>query len=154
MLNPGDRAPNFSTPNADMQMVQLDQFLGRHHLVLYFYPKDDTPGCTLEALEFTDLMPAFEAADARVLGVSMDPCVSHGAFRDKYGLTVNLLADIEGELCAAFGVLVEKTVRGERKKGIRRTTFVIDKEGIVRHVFADVKPKGHAQAVLDCVRAL
>ena len=154
MLKPGDRAPRFSAPNSDLQMVRLEDFLGQRTLVLYFYPKDDTPGCTIEALEFTDLMPEFEAADTAVLGVSMDPCVSHGAFRDKHGLTVNLLADIDGDLCNAFGVLVEKEVRGELKKGIRRSTFIIDKEGIIRRVFPDVKPKGHAQEVLEYVRQM
>lgn len=154
MLRPGDLAPLFSLPNADMGRVSLSDILRRGHCVLYFYPKDDTPGCTIEALEFTDLQPEFDALGTGVFGVSRDNCSSHGAFRDKHGLTVQLLADPEGEVCAAYGVWQEKEVRGEKRMGIVRSTFIIDREGRVRHALYDVKPKGHAAQVLELARAL
>jgi len=122
--------------------------------VIYFYPKDDTPGCTMEALDFSDLQPEFEAADTEVLGISRDTCISHGAFRDKYGLTLRLLADPDGEACEAYGVWQEKEAHGEKRMGIVRSTFVIDKQGLVRHALSDVKPKGHAAVVLGLVQAL
>jgi len=154
MLQPGDKAPLFSLPDADMERVHLERFRGDKNLVLYFYPKDDTPGCTIEALEFTDLQPEFEKLDTEILGISKDPCVSHGSFRDKYGINVRLLADTEGEVCESYGVWREKEAHGEKRFGILRSTFVVDKEGTVRHVVYDVKPKGHAQQVLDLVRSL
>jgi len=154
MLQAGDKAPLFSLPDADMERVNLLDKVGHKHLVLYFYPKDDTPGCTMEALEFTDLQPEFAALGAEVMGISRDNCVSHGAFRDKYGLSVRLLADTEGEVCEAYGVWREKEAHGERRMGIVRSTFVVDKEGIVRHALYDVKPKGHAEQVLELVRGL
>ena len=149
MLKSGDKAPDFAVPDSDMQMVNLQEFVGKQNMVLYFYPKDDTPGCTIEALEFTDLEDEFAAKETVVVGVSRDSCVSHGAFRDKHGLTVRLLADIEGELCEAYGVWREKEKNGEKKMGILRSTFVIDKQGVIQHALYDIKPKGHAQAVLD-----
>jgi len=154
MLKPGDRAPEFSVPDSDMQMVDLDDFSGQRNVVLYFYPKDDTPGCTIEALEFTDLESDFEDKDTAVLGVSRDTCVSHGAFRDKHGLSVRLLADIDGEICEAYGVWQEREAHGEKKMTIVRSTFIIDKSGAVRHALYDVKPKGHAEAVLELLQAL
>jgi len=153
MLTPGEVAPDFLIPDSDMQMVNSADLRGKN-VVLYFYPKDDTTGCTIEALEFTDLMDDFAQLDTLVLGVSKDNCVSHAAFRDKYGLSVQLLADIEGELCETFDVWREKEAHGEKKMGILRSTFVIDKEGVVRHTLYDVKPKGHAAAVLELVREL
>ncbi len=95
MVEVGDRAPDFELPDADMNIVQSAQLAGRN-CVIYFYPKDDTPGCTLEAQEFTDMMSEFEAHNTRLIGVSRDTCVSHGNFRDKYGLDITLLADVEG----------------------------------------------------------
>ena len=154
MLQPGDMAPAFSLPDADMDRVTLEGFRDRKHLVLYFYPKDDTPGCTMEALEFTDLQPEFEVLDAEIIGISKDSCVSHGSFRDKYGINVRLLADTEGEVCEAFGVWQERERQGEKRMGIVRSTFVVDKQGRVRHALYDIKPKGHAAQVLDLVRGL
>ena len=153
MLTPGQAAPDFSLPDSDMQIVDLVDLRGKN-VVLYFYPKDDTTGCTIEALEFTDLMDDFAEQDAVVLGVSKDNCVSHAAFRDKHGLSIQLLADIEGELCEKFDVWREKEAHGEKKMGILRSTFVIDKEGVLRHAIYDVKPKGHAAAVLELLRNL
>jgi peroxiredoxin len=152
MLKPGDLAPSFSLPDADMERVSLERLIGERNLVIYFYPKDDTPGCTMEALEFTDLQPEFEATETDVIGISKDTCTSHGAFRDKHGLTVRLLADTDGEACEAYGVWQEKEAHGERRMGILRSTFIVDKSGVVRHAIYDVRPKGHAAQVLDLVR--
>ncbi|MFY9974066.1 MAG: peroxiredoxin [Chromatiaceae bacterium] len=154
MLKPGDKAPVFSLPNADMERFNLERLIGSRNLVIYFYPKDDTPGCTMEALDFTDLQPHFEAAETDVLGISRDTCTSHGAFRDKYGLSVHLLADTDGEACEAYGVWQEREAHGERRMAILRSTFIVDKQGLIRHALYDVKPKGHAAQILDLVRAL
>lgn len=153
MLSAGDQAPPFQLPDADMNALDSAALKGRPY-VMYFYPKDDTPGCTVEGLEFTDLMAEFEALGALVLGVSKDSCDSHAAFRDKYGLTVQLIADMDGQLCEAYDVWREKEKDGVKKMGILRSTFVIDADGVVRHALYDVKPKGHAQAVLELVRGL
>ena len=153
MLNTGDRAPEFSLPDADMSITESAGLSGRPY-VIYFYPKDDTPGCTMEGLEFTELMPEFEQVGAAVIGVSKDTCVSHAAFRDKHGLSVGLLADVEGQLCDAYGVWQEKEAHGEKKMGIVRSTFVVDAGGVIRHALYDIKPKGHAEQVLELVRAL
>lgn len=154
MLQPGDPAPPFSLPDADMDRFHLDGLKGRKKLVLYFYPKDDTPGCTMEALEFTDLQPEFEALGTEVIGISRDNCVSHGAFRDKHGINVRLLADTEGEVCQAYGVWQERERQGEKRLGIVRSTFIIDQAGVIRQALYDVKPKGHAAQVLELLRAL
>ena len=153
MLKVGDPAPEFMLPDADMTMTDSASLAGNPY-VIYFYPKDDTPGCTMEGLEFTELMGDFEALGATVVGVSKDTCVSHAAFRDKYGLNIRLLADVEGQLCDAYGVWQEKEKNGEKKMGIVRSTFVVDAQGQVRHAMYDVKPKGHAEQVLELVRAL
>jgi thioredoxin-dependent peroxiredoxin len=153
MIKAGDKAPEFELPDSDMNMIKSSDCEGKN-FVIYFYPKDDTPGCTIEATEFTDLMPEFEAANARIVGVSKDTCISHGNFRDKYGLTVRLLADVDGKLCEDYGVWQEKEKNGEKRMGIVRSTFIIDANGVVRHALYDVKPKGHAEQVLDLVKAL
>jgi peroxiredoxin len=153
MLAVGDQAPSFDLPDSDMNPVLAEDLVGRPY-VLYFYPKDDTPGCTVEAIEFTDLMPEFEALGVLVIGVSKDSCVSHAAFRDKYGISVQLVADMDGQLCEAYDVWREKEKDGVKKMGILRSTFVVDAQGVVRHALYDVKPKGHAQAVLALVEAL
>ena len=153
MLRAGDPAPDFMLPDADMSMTDSASLAGNPY-VIYFYPKDDTPGCTMEGLEFTDLMNEFEELGVAVIGVSKDTCVSHAAFRDKYGLNIRLLADVEGQLCDAYGVWQEKEKHGEKKMGIVRSTFVVDADGRLRHALYDVKPKGHAEHVLGLVRAL
>lgn len=154
MLNPGDKAPAFELPDADLHSVSSEALLGECNLVLYFYPKDDTTGCTIEALELSDLMDEFTALDTRVIGISRDSCVSHAAFRDKHGLTVTLLADTDGEACLAYDVWREKEKNGEKRMGILRSTFIIDKSGVVRRAIYDVKPKGHAIQVLELVREI
>lgn len=147
-------APDFSSPNQHDAMVNLADFRGRKHVVLYFYPKDDTPGCTVEANQFTALAGEFAQHDAVVIGVSRDSCASHRAFIDKYGLGLDLLADTDGELCQAYGVWQEKEKDGVKKMGIVRSTFVIDKDGVLVEAFYDVKADGHAQTVLEQVRRL
>ena len=153
MLKAGDLAPDFVLPDADMQMTDSASLVGSPYVV-YFYPKDDTPGCTIEGIEFTELMGDFEALGVAVIGVSKDTCVSHAAFRDKYGLSINLLADVEGQLCDAYGVWQEKEKNGEKKMGIVRSTFIVDDGGRICHAIYDVKPKGHAEQVLELVRSL
>jgi len=152
MLQAGDPAPAFDLPDADMNAVSLDDFKTRQHVVLYFYPRDDTPGCTLEAIEFSDLAGEFDKLKTVILGVSMDDCVSHGTFRDKHGLAVQLLSDVDGEVCRLYGVVQEKEVEGRRRVGIQRSTFVIDRGGVIRHATYGVAPRGHAHEILDVVR--
>ena len=153
MLNAADQAPEFVLPDADMTMTDSASLSGKPYVV-YFYPKDDTPGCTMEGIEFTELMSEFEALGVAVVGVSKDTCVSHAAFRDKYGLSIQLVADVEGQLCDAYGVWQEKEKNGEKKMGIVRSTFIVGADGSIRHALYDVKPKGHAEQVLELVRAL
>lgn len=154
MLSVGSQAPNFSLPDSDMNIVDLSSYRGQHNIVLYFYPKDDTPGCTTEAVEFTNLADEFADLDTIVLGVSRDDCVSHADFRDKHGLTVQLLADTEGEICNAYGVWQEKEKNGVKSMGIVRSTFIIDKAGVIRHAIYGVTAKGHAAEVLKLVEKL
>jgi peroxiredoxin Q/BCP len=155
MLNVGQSAPTFDLPDGDMNVVSLSGYRGVNNVVLYFYPKDDTPGCTLEAIDFSDLQDDFLALDTVVLGVSMDDCMSHGAFRDKHGLAVQLLADTEGEVCEQYGVLQDKQMEGKAKRRcIVRSTFLIDKNGAVRNVLYGVNARGHAADVLKLVKEL
>jgi peroxiredoxin Q/BCP len=152
MLQAKQLAPAFSSPNQHGTTVSLADFAGKQHVVLYFYPKDDTPGCTIEANEFTALAAEFAAHNAVVIGVSKDDCDSHQAFIDKFELKVELLADTSGEVCAAYGVWQEKEKNGVKKMGIVRSTFVIDKQGMLVEALYQVDPNGHAQAMLDVVK--
>jgi peroxiredoxin Q/BCP len=153
-LKAGDKAPDFSNPDADMNLIGLKQFKGKKQLVVYFYVRDDTPGCTAEGIEFSELEGEFEKLDTVVLGVSRDDCISHGAFRDKHGITVRLLADKEAETCEKYGVMQDKEVDGVRRRGIVRSTFIIDKQGIIRHALYGVQSRGHAEEILELVKAL
>jgi peroxiredoxin Q/BCP len=137
-----------------MEMVSLDARQEVGNVVLYFYPKDDTPGCTVEAVEFTNLSEDFADLNTVIYGVSRDDCVSHAAFRDKHGLTVQLLADVDGEVCQQYGVWQEKEKDGIKKMGIVRSTFIIDRRGIVRSVLTGVSARGHAAQVLSLVKQL
>lgn len=154
MLQSKQTAPAFSCSDQAGQKINLADFKDKQNVVLYFYPKDDTPGCTIEANQFTALADDFAAADTIVLGVSKDDCASHQAFIDKYDLKVRLLADTDGSLCEAYGVWQEKEKNGEKKMGIVRSTFIIDKDGQLVDVEYGVTADGHAQAVLDKVRSL
>jgi len=151
-LRPVQLAPGFDLPDADMKMVSLDSFRNRRNVVLYFYPKDDTPSCTREAIEFSEKEDDFGALKAVVVGVSMDDCLSHGAFRDKHGLSVRLLADVEGDVCRRYGVLHDKEVDGRKKTGIVRSTFIIDRKGVLKYALYGVNPRGHAQEVLGLLK--
>ena len=154
MLKQGDRAPSFDLPTADMDMLDLASFNGKKNVLLYFYPKDDTPGCIIEAVEFTDLLEDFATAETVVLGVSKDTCISHGAFRDKHGLVVQLLADVEGTASVAYGVWQERDKNGVKRMALLRSTFIIDKQGIIQYALYDVRPKGHAADMLELVQGL
>jgi peroxiredoxin len=154
MLEQNQLAPDFTTPNQDGDDISLAQFRGDRNVVLYFYPKDDTPGCTIEANEFTGLVEGFSAADTVVLGVSKDTCEKHQKFINKYDLKVELLADTSGELCERYGTWGERKFMGKKYMGIGRSTFVIDKSGKLVHVDYKVKAKGHAQAMLELVQGL
>ncbi len=153
MLKIGHLAPAFRLPDADMKMVALNDFKGRN-VILYFYPKDDTPGCTIEAIEFSDREEELARIDTVVLGVSRDDCISHAAFRDKHGLAVRLLSDADGELCAEYGVWQEKEKDGVKKMGIVRSTFIIDQRGVLRHALYGVNPRGHAAEAICLVKNL
>lgn len=154
MLQVQQNAPDVTLPDQHGRPLSLADFRGEKHVVLYFYPKDDTPGCTIEANQFTALADEFARHDAVVLGVSRDTCESHRQFIDKYDLKVALLADTEGELCQAYGVWQEKEKNGVKKMGIVRSTFIIDKQGKLAYVEYGVNPEGHAQAVLEKIKAL
>jgi peroxiredoxin len=154
MLSANQIAPAFSTPDQNNTVVSLSDFAGKQNVVLYFYPKDDTSGCTIEANEFTALADKFAACDTVILGVSKDDCESHQAFIKKFNLNLALLADTSGELCEAYGVWQEKEKDGVKKMGIVRSTFVINKEGKLVVAEYQVAPQGHAQAMLDVVKDL
>lgn len=154
MLQTGESAPGFDLPDADMETVSLADFKGKKHVVLYFYPKDDTPGCTIEAIDFSDLEEDFARSNTVVLGVSRDDCISHASFRDKHGLTVQLLADVDGDVSQAYGVWQEKEKDGVKRMGIVRSTFIIDKQGKIRRALYGVNAKGHAAEVLKFVKEL
>jgi len=154
MLTADQSAPAFSALNQANETVNLADFSGNKNVVLYFYPKDDTPGCTIEANQFTALIDRFDALDTVVIGVSKDDCNSHQRFIDKFDLKVELLADTDGSLCEAYGVWQEKEKNGVKKMSIVRSTFIIDKTGTLVDVEYGVSAEGHAQAVLDKVGAL
>ncbi len=155
MVQAGEVAPAFDLPDADMNLVSLSSFRRSQNVVLYFYPKDDTPGCTLEAIEFSELQDDYQKHDTVILGVSRDDCLSHGSFRDKHGITVQLLADTDGEVAERYGVLQDKQIEGKgTKRCVVRSTFVIDRQGVVRHALYGVAPKGHAAEVLKLVKEL
>jgi peroxiredoxin Q/BCP len=150
MVKPGDKAPPFSLPADDGRTVSLSDFRGRK-VVLYFYPKDDTSGCTTEACGFRDGWPAVERAGAVVLGVSPDGTRSHQRFKQKYGLPFPLLADEDHRVAEAYGAWGEKSMYGRKYAGILRTTFIIDETGTIAQVFERVRPEGHAAAVLTAL---
>jgi peroxiredoxin Q/BCP len=149
---PGDPAPDFTLPNQDGEPVTLSSFRGRN-VVLYFYPKADTPGCTKQACGVRDHRPDYEAANAVVLGVSPDPPRALAKFAGKYGLPFTLLGDEQHEVGESYGVWVEKSMYGRKYMGMERSTFVIGPEGTVTHVFRKVKPAEHDRLVLTALSA-
>lgn len=154
LLQAGVDAPLFELPDADMNMFALAAQRGKKNVILYFYPKDDTPGCTMEASEFSNLDDRFAKLDTLVVGVSRDECLSHAAFRDKHGLSVLLLSDTDSEVCREYGVLYDKEVDGHKKVAVQRSTFVIDKQGKVRHALYGVHAHGHADEILKLVKEM
>lgn len=149
----GDNAPEFSLPANGGATVALKDLKGKK-VVLYFYPKDDTPGCTTEAKDFTAMAADFDAAGAVILGVSKDTVAKHDKFIAKHDLKVDLISDEEGQMIEAYEVWVEKNMYGRKYMGIERATYLIDGNGAIQNIWRKVKVKGHAEAVLEAVKAL
>jgi thioredoxin-dependent peroxiredoxin len=147
LLKPGDPAPAFDLPTAGGGRVSLASLRGKR-IVLYFYPKDDTPACTQEALNFTEKARSFASANAVVVGVSRDSVAKHDKFAAKYGLKLQLGADLQGETCEAYGVWVEKSMYGRQYMGVERATFLIDEKGRLLRIWRKVKVAGHVDDVL------
>jgi len=147
-LAEGDQAPNFTMPTDGGGSVSLADLKGEQ-VVLYFYPKDDTPGCTKEACAFRDAMPDFSKVKARIIGVSKDTVAKHDKFKAKYDLPFTLASDEDGSVCEDYGVWVEKNMYGRKYMGIERATFLIGADGAIKTVWRKVKVPGHAEAVLE-----
>ena len=152
MLEVQQPAPMFRTNNQNNEMVSLADYNGEKNVVLYFYPKDDTPGCTIEANDFTAMAGDFAALDTVVIGVSKDSCASHSQFIEKYDLKLDLLADTSGELCESYDVWREKEKNGVKKMAILRSTFIIDKNGMLADVNYGVNHEGHAEETLEKIK--
>lgn len=153
MIDAGQMAPDFTLPRDGSTDVTLSDLRGGP-VVLYFYPRDDTPGCTTEALDFTALLPEFKGQGAKVFGISKDTAAKHDRFIAKHDLGIALLSDTDGRVCETFGTWVEKNMYGRKSMGIQRTTYLIDATGVVAQVWPKVKVAGHAAAVLDAVKSL
>ena len=153
MLNEGDKAPDFELPTDTGKPLKLSKLKGKP-VVLYFYPKDDTPGCTTEAKDFSCLVDAFRKEGAEIIGISPDSAASKAKFRKKHDLTVQLAADDDKTVVEAYGVWAEKSMYGRKYMGVERSTFLIDKAGKIAKIWRKVKVPGHAAEVLDAVKAL
>ncbi len=153
MLKIGSKAPAFKAFAEDGKEVSSTQ-LKSQPFILYFYPKDDTPGCTKEACGFRDNLPHFKKSKAAIFGVSKDSIKSHQKFKEKYELTFPLLSDEDGKMCEAYGVWQEKTMMGKKYMGIVRTTFLIDKDGKIAHIWNNVKVDGHVEEVMEALKQL
>ena len=153
MVEEGKPAPDFELTSDSGDTVKLSDFRGKQ-VVLYFYPKDDTPGCTTEACEFRDAFPAFDSSRAVVLGISPDGVKAHAKFKEKFSLPFTLLADTEKAVSQAYDVWKEKSMYGRKYMGVERTTFLIDANGDVAEVFSKVKPAGHAAEVMAALLRL
>jgi peroxiredoxin Q/BCP len=153
MVSIGKKVANFSLPATGDRQISLNDFKGKH-LVLYFYPKDNTPGCTLEGQNFRDLHGEFQAANAEILGVSRDSVKMHENFKARQALPFDLLSDAEEALCRQFDVIHEKNMYGRKVMGVVRSTFLIDDKGVLRQEWRKVSVKGHAAEVLEAVKAL
>jgi len=151
MLEVGKKAPDFSLLNQDEEKISLKDFLGQK-IVLYFYPKDDTSGCTKEACSFSDDLPKFSKIDAVILGVSPDSVKSHKKFSEKYKLKFDLLADEEKKVVDKYGVWKEKSMYGRKYMGVERTTFIIDEKGKIKKIFNKVKVDGHNKELLEALK--
>jgi peroxiredoxin Q/BCP len=153
MMADGKKAPDFKLPDETGNVVQLSKLKGRS-VVVYFYPKDDTSGCTQEAKDFSCLAEEFAGAGAEILGISPDSTLSHQKFKSKYGLTLRLLADEKKEAAEAYGVWIEKSMYGRKYMGVERSTFLVDSSGKLVKSWRKVKVPGHAEEVLAAVRSL
>jgi len=151
MLEVGKKAPDFSLYNQDEKKISLKDYLGKN-VILYFYPKDDTSGCTKEACSFRDNIPKFSKVDAVILGISPDSVKSHKKFSEKYKLPFNLLADEEKKVIEQYGVWKEKSMYGRKYMGVERTTFIIDEKGKIKKIFNKVKVEGHEKKVLEALK--
>ncbi|WP_306475884.1 peroxiredoxin [Methyloversatilis sp.] len=154
MLNAGQPAPLFELPDADFELFDLREQMARHLTVLYFYIKDDTPGCTAQAIEFSDLEEHFRNCDCTIVGISRDELFTHAEFRDKHGLAFRLLSDVDAEVSRRYGAWREREVEGRSRFCMTRSTFIIDRKGVIRYAQYGVNPRGHAGEILECVRAL
>ena len=149
----GDKAPDFTIATDGGGTFCLSEMMG-NNVIIYFYPKDDTPGCTKEACEFRDSLPDFSKSDSKIIGISKDTVAKHDKFKSKYELPFTLGADLEGAVCEAYGTWVEKSMYGRQYMGIERATFLVDKEGLVQGIWRKVKVKGHVEEVLAAVQNL
>lgn len=148
LLENGSLAPNVELPGDAGQFYNLNDYRGQK-IILYFYPKDDTSGCTAQACAFRDQLEDFNNLDVAVFGISRDTPQSHDKFKSKYKLTFPLLSDVDGVVCAAYGTWVEKSMYGKKYFGIERSTFLIDEKGIIRHIWRKVKVAGHVEDILE-----
>ena len=146
-LHPGDKAPNFTSAIENNKTITLTEFIGKN-VLLYFYPKDNTPGCTQEAIDFTRMAEQFAKKDTIILGVSRDSLASHHKFATKFAIPYLLLADTDESICDAYGVIKHKNLYGKKVRGIERSTFLIEKQGKIQHSWRGVKVPGHVEAVL------
>ena len=153
MVNIGEKVADFSVPATGDKTLSLSDFKDKN-LVVYFYPKDNTPGCTLEGQDFRDHYPEFQAANTEILGVSRDSLKSHERFREKQNFPFDLLADEDEALCRLFDVIHEKNMYGRKVMGVVRSTFLIDGDGVLRNEWRKVRVKGHVEAVLEAAKAL
>jgi len=144
----GDEAPNFEAKDTNGKKVQLSDFRGKN-VVLYFYPKDDTPGCTVEACKFRDDHLIYKKSGIEVVGVSLDDQISHQKFTNKFNLPFRLLSDENGKISKKYGTYGEKNFLGRKFFGIKRTTFLIDKKGVIKHIYRKVKVKEHSKEILE-----
>ncbi len=152
MIKEGNKAPEFSAADQNVNKVKLSSFKGKKNVVLYFYPKDMTPGCTTEACDFRDQFKKFKTTE--ILGVSIDSPEKHQKFIEKYDLPFTLISDVDQKVVNKYGVWQEKKLYGRKFMGIVRSTFIIDKSGVVRKIFPKVKVKGHIDEVLDALKEL
>ena len=153
MLKVGDKVPGFKGFNQDNEMVESSQYKSSN-LIIYFYPKDSTPGCTTEALEFTQAKKKFANLDTQILGISKDSVSSHRNFCDKQKLSIDLLSDPDTKVAKEFGVWQEKSMYGKKSMGIVRSTFLVDKKGVIKKIWSPVKVKGHVEEVLETTKEM
>lgn len=150
-LSVGQKAPDFTLPGSTGENISLKDYIGKKRVILYFYPKDDTPGCTKEACSFRDVLPNIKAKDTLVFGVSADNLDMHKKFITKYNLTFPLLSDVDHKVAEAYGAWGEKNMYGKKYFGMIRKTFIIGKDGNLEHVFHKVKPEEHGQEILELI---